>query len=147
MGPSFLGVGAAEAVLVFAIALIVVGPQHFPEIARQAGRWYRIARRYTAEITRDVRGAMSEIEQEVAGEAGGLRGLREIGEGLERDAGRLVSGARSESTRALRSIREIGEEAVSAVGSTGAEAERTAGGTERSLRAPRDDAAADAPEH
>ncbi len=60
-----LGVGVAEAFVVLVISLIVVGPQRFPEIARQGGRYFRMARRYAAEVTADVRGAMKELEAEV----------------------------------------------------------------------------------
>lgn len=60
-----LGVGAAEALVVLVITLIVVGPNRFPEIARQVGRYYRVARRYATEVTADVRGAMNELESEV----------------------------------------------------------------------------------
>ena len=60
-----LGVGAAEALVVLVITLIVVGPNRFPEIARQGGRYYRVARRYATEVTADVRGAMNELESEV----------------------------------------------------------------------------------
>jgi sec-independent protein translocase protein TatB len=85
MGPELFGVGFAEAVLVFVIALIVVGPQRFPALARQSGRWYRVARRYTAEITADLRGALSELEDEVKAEGGDLRSIRELGEEIEGD--------------------------------------------------------------
>ena len=60
-----LGVGAAEALVVLVITLIVVGPNRFPEIARQGGRYFRVARRYATEVTADVRGAMNELESEV----------------------------------------------------------------------------------
>ncbi|HJM88055.1 MAG TPA: twin-arginine translocase TatA/TatE family subunit [Dehalococcoidia bacterium] len=83
MGPELFGVGAAEAVLVFVIALILVGPQRFPEIARQSGRWYQVARRYTAEVTKDVRGAIDDLEEEVKAETADLREVRTIGEELE----------------------------------------------------------------
>ncbi len=83
MGPELFGVGAAEAVLVFVIALVLVGPQRFPDLARQSGRWYRIARRYTAEITKDVRAAVNEIEDEVKAGAEDLKEVREIGEQME----------------------------------------------------------------
>ncbi|MEE8336598.1 MAG: twin-arginine translocase TatA/TatE family subunit [Dehalococcoidia bacterium] len=83
MGPELFGVGAAEAVLVFVIALVLVGPQRFPDLARQAGRWYRVGRRYTAEITKDVRAAIEEIEDEVKAETGDLQMVREIGEEME----------------------------------------------------------------
>lgn len=77
-----LGVGAFEVLLVLVIALIVVGPQRFPELARQGGRWYRIARRYTAEITADLRGAMSDLENEVKSDTDDLRSIRDIGREL-----------------------------------------------------------------
>jgi sec-independent protein translocase protein TatB len=83
MGPELFGVGAAEAVLVFVIALVLVGPQRFPDLARQGGRWYRIARRYTAEITKDVRSAIDEIEEEVRTETEDLKIVRELGEDME----------------------------------------------------------------
>jgi len=51
--------------VVFVITLIVVGPHRFPGIARQAGHYYRMARRYASEVTADVRGAISELEAEV----------------------------------------------------------------------------------
>ncbi|HJM75533.1 MAG TPA: twin-arginine translocase TatA/TatE family subunit [Dehalococcoidia bacterium] len=83
MGPELFGVGAAEAALVFVIALVLVGPQRFPDLARQSGRWYRIARRYTADITKDVRSAIDEIEEEVRAETEDLKVVRELGEDME----------------------------------------------------------------
>ena len=85
MGPELFGVGFAEAVLVFVIALIVVGPQRFPAFARQSGRWYRVARRYTAEITADLRGALADLEDEVKAEGDDLRSIRDLGEEIEGD--------------------------------------------------------------
>lgn len=75
---NLFGVGASEALLVLVLALIVVGPQRFPEIARQAGRWYKLARGYTDEVMKDVRAAVDEIEQEVNAEASDLRSLGDI---------------------------------------------------------------------
>ena len=76
------GVGALEAGLILVITLIVVGPQRFPEIAREGGRWYRTARRYANEVMGDVRGAMSELETEVKAQTEDLRSVREIGDDL-----------------------------------------------------------------
>ena len=83
MGPELFGVGFAEAVLVLVIALILVGPQRFPEIARQSGRWYRMARRYTAAVTADLRGALDELEDEVKADIDELRSIRDIGDEFE----------------------------------------------------------------
>jgi Tat protein translocase TatB subunit len=101
-----LGVGAAEALVVFVITLIVVGPHRFPEIARQAGRYYRIARRYATEVTNDVRGAIQELEAEVEAQKEELEAVgTELSEGIQE----TVRETRSE----LRDIGRATGEAVS----------------------------------
>src|SRR5688572_9942456 len=74
------GVGIGEAGLVLLITLLVVGPERFPQIAREGGKYYRMARRFTAEVTGDLRVAMKELESEVNEQAGDLKAVREIGE-------------------------------------------------------------------
>tara|TARA_B100000029_G_scaffold301841_1_gene294720 strand:+ start:263 stop:646 length:384 start_codon:yes stop_codon:yes gene_type:complete len=59
------GVGIFEALLVLVVALIVVGPNKFPEIARSAGRWFTVARNYASEVRSDIESATAEIESEV----------------------------------------------------------------------------------
>jgi sec-independent protein translocase protein TatB len=73
------GVGAGEALLVLLITLIVVGPNRFPQIAREGGKWYRIARQYADEVMADVRGAVEELQQEVAVDEEDLKPIRDIG--------------------------------------------------------------------
>lgn len=73
------GVGIPEAGLILVIMLLVVGPNRFPQVAREAGKWYRIARAYADEVMTDVRGAMNELEQEVAAPTEELKSIREIG--------------------------------------------------------------------
>ncbi len=73
------GVGIGEAGLVLLIALLVVGPERFPQIAREGGKWYRMARRFTAEVTSDLQGALKELEDEVNQQGGELKSVREIG--------------------------------------------------------------------
>lgn len=92
---NFFGVGPAELGLVFVIALIVVGPQRFPEIMRSTGRWYRMARAYSNEVMKDVRSAVDDIEREVKAETDDLKSVRDfadLGEDLreaQRDADSL----------------------------------------------------------
>ena len=69
-----LGVGAAEAFMVLVISLIVVGAQRFPEVAPQGGRYFRMARRYAAEVTADGRG---DLEAEVEEQREELRAAQE----------------------------------------------------------------------
>jgi sec-independent protein translocase protein TatB len=103
----FMGVGAAEAALVLLVTMLVVGPQRFPEIAREGGRWYRMARRYANEVMSDVRGAMKELEEEVQAPAQDLRGLREIRDDLGatlRDAGGDVDAIGSQTREVVRDL-------------------------------------------
>lgn len=79
---SLFGVGAGEAALVLVLALIVVGPQRFPEIARQGGRWYRLARQYSNEVMKDVRSAVDEIETEIKAETEDIQSMTSIGDDL-----------------------------------------------------------------
>lgn len=91
------GVGWMEAGLVLVITLVVVGPERFPQIAREGGKYYRMARRYANEVMKDVRGAIDELETEVKTQTEDLRGIREIGRDLS-----------ASGNETLREIREIG---------------------------------------
>lgn len=91
----FLGVGPAEAFVVVIVTILVVGPHRFPEIARQAAHWVRIARRYATVVTADVRGAMEEIKTEA--------------EELKATATEFQSEL-NEQQDALHSVREVGDE-------------------------------------
>ncbi len=79
---SLFGVGAGEALVVLVLAMIVVGPQRFPEIARQGGRWYRLARQYSNEVMKDVRAAVDEIETEIQEETKDLESVTSINDDL-----------------------------------------------------------------
>ena len=102
---SLFGVGAMEAGLVLVIALVLVGPERFPEIARQGGKWYRIARRFTAEVTKDLRVAVDEIETEIKAEAEDLQSIRELGN-LDEE----LKSAGSDVQAATESIAEAADE-------------------------------------
>ncbi len=64
--------------LVLIITLVVVGPQRFPEVARQLARWIRNARAFTDEVMKDVRSAVDEIEQEVTAANDGVNPVHEL---------------------------------------------------------------------
>ena len=69
------GVGIFEALLVLVVALIVVGPNKFPEISRSAGRWFTVARNYASEVRTDIESATAEIESEVMKEQEFIGGI------------------------------------------------------------------------
>jgi len=121
------GVGAGEALLVLVITLIVVGPQRFPEIAREGGKWFRVARQFTAEITSDVRAAIDELEEEVTAEGEELRSIREIGTEVE-------SGLKESAADIRRIGRETDADASAAVEGLEGDAEADSGETSPAAR-------------
>ena len=81
----FFGVGIGEAGLILLITLLVVGPNRFPHIAREAGKWYRTIREYADAVMGDVQVAIKDLEEEVnaQGAADDLRSIREIGRDIK----------------------------------------------------------------
>jgi len=121
MGPSLFGVGASEALLVLVLALIVVGPKRFPEIAREGGRWFRMARRYTDEVMKDVRAAVDEIEQEINEETEQFRAAGDLtGElrAIRDDIDEVTSKASSDAQAAVASAADAASEEPAAEEST-----------------------------
>lgn len=128
------GVGPAEALLVLVIALIVIGPQRFPQYAREAAKWYRIGRRYAREITDEIRGAVGELDAEAGGTSGFggvLGGLHEVRD-LARD---LTDSARAD----LRAVRDDTER----LGITAPAATASTTSSDGGLQAPRELPASD----
>ncbi len=93
------GVGIPELGLVMLIALVIVGPQRFPEVARQIAHWVRTARSFTDAVMQDVRAAVDEIEQEVTAANDGVNPIRELQE-LRKELGTAASDATSTVTEA-----------------------------------------------
>ena len=67
---NILGVGPAELLLIFVIALIVLGPGKLPELARTLGKALRELRRMSLEVTaefakelRDLEAISSEVKE------------------------------------------------------------------------------------
>ncbi len=58
------GIGPTELIVILVIALLVLGPQRLPELARSLGRALGEFRRATADITAELDGARSALETE-----------------------------------------------------------------------------------
>lgn len=117
-----LGVGAAEALVILVITLIVVGPSRFPEIARQGGRYYRMARRYAAEVTSDVRGAIEELEAEVEQQSQELKAVHDeisssISSSIEETRKELQSAGREAQEALTDGVAPVIEEPAASNGS------------------------------
>jgi sec-independent protein translocase protein TatB len=48
------GIGFSELLLIGVVALIVIGPERLPRVARTAGAWIGRLNRYTAQIKADI---------------------------------------------------------------------------------------------
>jgi sec-independent protein translocase protein TatB len=79
----FLGMGVQEIVIIAIVALIIFGPDRLPELAGQAGKLLRDARRMTADLQGEfereagvnVRELRSQVDREIAGVKGELTGV------------------------------------------------------------------------
>ncbi len=61
---NFLGTGMAEIVLIALIAVVVLGPERFPQAAVQVARAIKWLRAYATENTRDLRTEFAELTRE-----------------------------------------------------------------------------------
>jgi sec-independent protein translocase protein TatA len=59
-----LGVGFPELVLILVVALIVLGPQRLPEVARMLGRAYAQLRRVSEEFQNTIRQDLAALERQ-----------------------------------------------------------------------------------
>jgi Tat protein translocase TatB subunit len=61
---NFLGIGLPEIVLISLIAVVVLGPERFPEVAVQLARAIKWLRGYATENTADLRSEFAELTRE-----------------------------------------------------------------------------------
>jgi len=64
---NFFNIGTAELLLIFVIALIVVGPRRLPEIARSLGKIMndlrKISQEFTTQMTQELNAPAKELEE------------------------------------------------------------------------------------
>lgn len=90
-------VGFSELVLCFVIALVVLGPQKLPAVARALGRWTASARAY-------VRNLSAELERETGGSS------------LKRDLGEAARAFREGADAVRDDLRKLADAATAADG-------------------------------
>jgi len=59
-----LGIGLPEIILILVVALVVLGPQRLPEVARMLGRAYAQLRRASEEFQNTIRQDLAAIERQ-----------------------------------------------------------------------------------
>jgi sec-independent protein translocase protein TatB len=87
-------VGFTELLLCFVVALVVLGPQKLPELARTLGRWTARARGY-------VRNLSAELERETGG-----------GSDLKRDLDEAARAVRETASGVKEGLRKLGDAAA-----------------------------------
>lgn len=110
----FLGMGVQEIVIIAIVALIVVGPDRLPEMAGQAGKLLRDARKMTSDLQGEfereagvnVRDLRHQVDREIAGITGELSGVSST---LQKEANSVKKTAQSATSSANKS----GSKAVS----------------------------------
>ncbi len=96
-------IGFAELSMILVIALLVIGPEKLPSVARTVGR-------YVGKLQRFVSNARSEFNSQL--ESGELRKLIGDQEEQIRELKTIVSDAKRGVDSATSSLRDIGEDAM-----------------------------------
>jgi sec-independent protein translocase protein TatB len=73
-----LGVGLPELALIGLVALVVLGPERLPKLARTAGLWMGRARRFLSDVKRDIDQEMRSSELDALKDLG--KDLRQAGD-------------------------------------------------------------------
>ncbi len=115
----FLGMGIQELVIIAIVGLIIFGPDRLPELAGQAGKLLRDARRMTTdlqgEFEREAGVNVRELRSQVDREISGIKG--ELG------------GATSTLQKEVNSAKRTAQSAASSANKSGAKATTTAKST------------------
>jgi len=89
------GVDFSEILVIMVVALIVLGPERLPKVARTMGEWWGRMQRYINRIKLDVSTSMEldelrELERKIKSEADALeRSVQQVGNNLNQEALKL----------------------------------------------------------
>ena len=85
---NFFGIGYGEILIIIVAALIIFGPQRLPEVAGQAARWIRDARKMLTDMSGEFErnAGVREFKQAIEGEIAGVRkDFEEAGLSVKKD--------------------------------------------------------------
>lgn len=111
---NFFGVGLPELAVIFAITVIVLGPERIPEVAAALARAIRFLRGFATDATGQLRAELSELTQEYDAVR---RELAEFRQSVTSDIAAMtkeVASLTEESDRTLHEAREAGADSGSA---------------------------------
>ena len=95
---NIFGIGYQEIAVIVVVALIVFGPQRLPEVAGQAARWIRDARKMLTELTGEFErnAGVNEFKSAIQGEIAGVRKeLEDAGVSVKKDLNAAANTANS----------------------------------------------------
>ena len=109
---NFLGIGLPEIVLISLIAVVVLGPERFPQAAVQVARAIKWLRAYATENTRDLRTEFAELTREYEEMREELNEVRQaVGSGVSA-ATKEISKVIDETKPVLEDARQAGNEPI-----------------------------------
>lgn len=109
------GIGFTEIMVILLVALVVIGPERLPQVARTIGSYWGRAQRYVNKVKRDVNesielDALRKMESQARGEAEALqRSIRQTVDDIEvdlRQTGNQVWQAVHEARSSLPQVRQ-----------------------------------------
>ena len=122
----FFGMGMQEIVIIAIVALIIFGPDRLPELASQAGKLLRDARRMTSDLQGEfereagvnVRELRGQVDRELAGIKGELAGVNST---MQKEVNNVKKTAQSATSAANKS----GSKATATTAKTGTSSSST----------------------
>jgi Tat protein translocase TatB subunit len=113
---NFFNIGTAELLLIFLIALIVVGPRRLPEIGREIGKILsdlrKISQEFTTDLTRELEAPAKELTEITRELEAPAKELTEMTRELEPPVKELTEMTREPEAPA-KELKEIVEQDVS----------------------------------
>ena len=103
---NFIGIGYGEILVILVAALIIFGPQRLPEVAGQAARWLRDARKMMTDLSGEFErnAGMREFKDAIEGEIKGVKKeLEEAGLSVKKDLNTAAGSANAAFSSASKS--------------------------------------------
>lgn len=107
---NFLGIGYGEVLIIIVAALIIFGPDKLPEVAGQAARWIRDARKMMTEMSGEFErnAGVREFKDAIEGEIRGVRKeLEDAGVSVKKDLN-AAAGTVSSTVKSATSTKPSG---------------------------------------
>jgi Tat protein translocase TatB subunit len=107
---NFLGIGYGEVLIIIVVALIIFGPDKLPEVAGQAARWIRDARKMMTEMSGEFErnAGVREFKDAIEGEIRGVRKeLEDAGVSVKKDLN-AAAGTVSSTVKSATSTKPTG---------------------------------------